>query len=268
MSDANRPDPVAAYWDDYLRAIEPDAGASRRVRRSLDRALVDRRRAAPVEAPAQPMPRAAAAFFVIKSSALSVGLALATLGGLHVGARALAPAELPTVEPRAPVEPISAHEPIATPEARRPAASLERPSIAAPLPADAAPAIAPVRRATTRADAKPNAAPAESTPAASPPLDALRAELLGGLMAGGSLAGGDVDLGRTGLEEALGDHLADAARTAGDQRHLAVQREQIGRHARLPFVVGLHTRGRRGPDRPSPLAHLTWKGPAGPITSV
>ena len=57
MSDANRPDPVAAYWDDYLRAIEPDAGASRRVRRSLDRALVDRRRAAPVEAPAQPMPR-------------------------------------------------------------------------------------------------------------------------------------------------------------------------------------------------------------------
>jgi|LNFM01.1.fsa_nt_gb hypothetical protein len=191
MSDANRPDPVAAYWDDYLRAIEPDAGASRRVRRSLDRALVDRRRAAPVEAPAQPMPRAAAAFFVIKSSALSVGLALATLGGLHVGARALAPAELPTVEPRAPVEPISAHEPIATPEARRPAASLERPSIAAPLPADAAPAIAPVRRATTRADAKPNAAPAESTPAASPPLDALRAELALMDRAKAALAAGD-----------------------------------------------------------------------------
>lgn len=181
MSDANRSDPVTAYWDDYLREIGPDARASMRVRRGLDRALVERRRTAPTDAPAQPMPRAAAAFFVIKSSALSVGLALATLGGLHVGARALAPAELPTVEPRAALEPIAAHEPIATPEARRPAASLERPSIAPPAPADAAPAIAPVRRATigatTRGGAKPSAAPAESTPVTSAPLDALRAEL-------------------------------------------------------------------------------------------
>ena len=51
-------------------------------------------------------------------------------------------------------------------------------------------------------------------------------QLLGGRVAVGGLARGDVDLGAA-LDEAARDHLADAARAAGDQRRASFQREDI-----------------------------------------
>lgn len=194
MSDANRSDPVTAYWEDYLREIGPDARASMRVRRGLDRALVERRRTAPTDAPAQPVPRAAAAFFVIKSSALSVGLALATLGGLHVGARALAPAELPAIAAPAGAAPsIATQDPQATAVPRR---SPELPSIG-PAPSEVgvptiAPTQAPMRapsEAPRRTNTKPSPAPTPVPPAIAP--DALRAELALMDRAKAALAAGD-----------------------------------------------------------------------------
>lgn len=197
MSDANRPDPVTAYWEDYLREIGPDARASVRVRRGLDRALAERRRVAPTDAPAQPMPRAAAAFFLLKSSALSVGLAIATLGGLHVGARALAPAELPPVAERVAAAPSSAtQEPRATAELRRSPAPPELPPVE-PAPSEAsAPTVAPARAPTRapieaprHASAPPSTAPTPAPPPVAP--DDLRAELALMDRAKTALAAGD-----------------------------------------------------------------------------
>src|SRR5690606_21482031 len=53
------------------------------------------------------------------------------------------------------------------------------------------------------------------------------------LVAGARLARGDVDLRALG-DEAGGDHLADAARAAGDQGDAALQREEIGEHSGGP----------------------------------
>ena len=54
-------------------------------------------------------------------------------------------------------------------------------------------------------------------------------QLLGGGGHGGFLAGDDVHLG-AGQDEALGEHLADAARPAGDDGDLAVDGEQLVDH--------------------------------------
>jgi hypothetical protein len=95
-------------WADYEAAIGPPPGAAARIRARVDRAVARRDRVEPREAEA---PRAAAAILVLKSSAMSVAIAVATLGGLHVAAKAIAPApaELPAVvaapeQPRAPIE--------------------------------------------------------------------------------------------------------------------------------------------------------------------
>lgn len=240
MSDANRSDPVTTYWDDYLREIGPDARASMRVRRGLDRALVERRRMAPTDAPAQPVPRAAAAFFVIKSSALSVGLALATLGGLHVGARALAPAELPAIAAPAGAAPsIATQDPHATAVPRR---SPELPSIE-PAPSEVAvPAIAPMRApvrapsdAPRRTSTTPSPAPTPVPPAVAP--DALRAEL----------ALPDALRAELALPDALRAELAlmdraKAALAAGDDAQLL---RLVGEHAER-FPAGSMIEERRG----------------------
>ena len=53
--------------------------------------------------------------------------------------------------------------------------------------------------------------------------DAPGTQFLGGLQTGRRLARTDIDLGAAGLQIALGDHLADAARTAGDQGDAPVE---------------------------------------------
>jgi hypothetical protein len=66
---------------------------------------------------------------------------------------------------------------------------------------------------------------------------ALRPQFLGRLDARRSLARRDVDLRGARLEKTLGDHLADAARAAGHQRDLTVERKQIRGHESPPFPI-------------------------------
>ncbi len=68
--------------------------------------------------------------------------------------------------------------------------------------------------------------------------DAARSELGGRCVAGGGLARRDVDLGAEG-DEAGGDHLADAARAAGDERRAPGEGEEVGRsHGVSGFQLG------------------------------
>jgi hypothetical protein len=105
------------------------------------------------------------------------------LGGLHVGARALAPAELPPVAERVAAAPSSAtQEPRPTAEPRRSPASPKLPSVE-PTPSEApVPVVAPARTPTRAPidaprpeNAKPGAARTPTPPPVAP--DDLRAEL-------------------------------------------------------------------------------------------
>lgn len=152
----------AAGWAEYEAAIAPPPDAAARIRARVDRVVARRDRvvAAPSESATESpveAPRAAAAIFFMKSSALSLGIALAGLGTLHLSARAIAPvpAELPAVvavdTPRSPTIPeppatsatvLPAHEPAppVTPPTTAPLdpSALDRPGVGVPARARAA----------------------------------------------------------------------------------------------------------------------------------
>lgn len=186
MVDPKRTDPIAPYWDDYMHEIGPDPRAASRVRGRLDDALRRRGTVASNDAPPQPVQRAAAVIFMIKSSAISVGIAMAGLGGLHLGARAITPAELPpvahVVEPAADVAPEAPRAPEAVTQ------PVPQPSTTAGEPVD--PPLVVVT--PTRAPRSPVAATA---PAPVPPptsaVDTLRAEIELMDRAKSALAAGD-----------------------------------------------------------------------------
>lgn len=134
-------------WADYEATIAPPADAAARVRARLDRTLATRGQT--IEGDRAQASKAAAAILVLKSSAISVTIAVATLAGLHVGARAItAPAEPPAMLAPSRVEPESSSP--ATPIAIAPAGSVAptTTTIVAPEPAPPRePVIAPRRSA-------------------------------------------------------------------------------------------------------------------------
>ncbi len=155
-----------AAWRAFAGSIAPDGDAQARV---LDRvrARVQRsRRAESTDEDAQPTPlrRAAAAVLVMKSSAISVGLAGGTLLSIKLIAAALRPSA-PAPEPPAVVipEPPSATQPVAHAPPRAPAPPQP---LVAPPSVEASPALPPEVQRPVRV-----AAPS------SPPEDPLQAEV-------------------------------------------------------------------------------------------
>lgn len=136
-------------WAEYEAAIAAPPDAAARVRARLDRRLAAREHIVADGDRAQAS-KAAAAILVLKSSAISVAIAAATLAGLHVGARAIAPpAEPPAVV--APSHDDSAAPPLpATPVAIAPATSVA-PVITSPDPVPVVEPVAPVRRGAPEA---------------------------------------------------------------------------------------------------------------------
>ncbi len=135
---------IEAGWRDYASAIAPPQDAAARVRARVDRTLATRGDATAAAEPraAAAMPRAAAAVLVLKSSALSLGIAFAALGTLHVGAKVLAdpPAEPPTIA-AAHEEPVEEAAPAAP--AVVPVASPSAVPVAADTPAPVAATVTP-----------------------------------------------------------------------------------------------------------------------------
>jgi hypothetical protein len=117
-------------WADFEASIAPPRDAAARVRARIDRALAARSVATHDDR--TQAHKAAAAILVLKSSAIAVTIAVATLAGLHVGARAIAP---PAELPAAPVVAAASIEPEAPPPAM--------PAAVAPPPIAASPANAP-----------------------------------------------------------------------------------------------------------------------------
>jgi hypothetical protein len=153
-------DDLDACWNDYAVAIAPPPDAAARIRARVQRAVAQRDRVVDTadEPAPQPVTRAAAAVLWMKSSALSVGIAVAALGGLHVAARVRSttppPAELPAIV--AAPEPTSQRLDVPPPP---PVAAIP----AAPAPSTAPPPVEPIERpaiARPRASAP---APASST---------------------------------------------------------------------------------------------------------
>jgi hypothetical protein len=145
-------------WADYEAAIGPPPGAAARIRARVDRTIAGRERVAPHKAE---LPRAAAAIVVLKSSAMSVAIAVAALGGLHLIAKTVAPApaELPAVAqasepapaPVGPTPPVAAASiPEVTPVESSPPPVLAPPTVARPRAI--APAAAPTPAVDTLAE--------------------------------------------------------------------------------------------------------------------
>ncbi|HWB75094.1 MAG TPA: hypothetical protein VG755_09055, partial [Nannocystaceae bacterium] len=133
-------------WADYEAAIAPPSDAAARVRARLDRTLATRGHS--VEDDRAQASKAAAAVLVLKSSAISVTIAVATLAGLHVGARAItAPAEPSTVVATS-VDEAEVAPPPAAGVAVAPTRSVAPPTITAPEPVPLQePVVAPRRSA-------------------------------------------------------------------------------------------------------------------------
>lgn len=179
------------YWEAFARSLTPTAADAARVREGLQRRLAQLRPVedAPAIATPEPAarerPRAAAAAVVFaKSTALSVGIAVTALGGLHLGARALAPtpAELPTtsssVASDAAPETASRHGGGTTTPASTPTAAPTSTTIVAPEPAPQSTTTA--RASTTASPRSGTRTTGSDTPAHEPalaPADALRQEL-------------------------------------------------------------------------------------------
>ncbi|MFO0631297.1 MAG: hypothetical protein U0168_00445 [Nannocystaceae bacterium] len=188
------------YLDAFARAIEPGPGDAARVRRSLQRRLA----AAAAQAPAVTRPRAAAAVvMVVKSTALSIGIAATALGSLHLAVRAWTPAPATLPAAPQPTPPPAAAAPRHAPAVAPVAAPIAAP--APVLPAPAAPAAAaPSRRVAAIRATAPAGAAATSAAAA----DDLRAELELIEPARTALARGDDRGARPWLERHAREHTA------------------------------------------------------------
>ncbi|MBX7077681.1 MAG: hypothetical protein K1X88_00755 [Nannocystaceae bacterium] len=190
------------YWDAYARAIEPDASDAARVQRALQRRLAARAREQ--EAPAPQQPRAAAAFvLLLKSTALSVGIAATALGGLAVAARTWAP--VPATLPATPAAARASADaaPSVAPVPATPPITTAPVTAAEPVPQTipvATPASAPRRTSEPRAERTTEVA---TTPAAD---DALRAELELIERARAALGRGDETDARRSLERHAREH--------------------------------------------------------------
>lgn len=136
-----------AAWHAFARSIAPDDDAQARVLQRV-RARVEGREARDDDdVPAEPqMRRAAAVVLVLKSSAISVGLAGGTLLSIKLIAAALQPSAPPA--PPAPVAVVEAPAVVPThAPARAPAPA---PRAIAPAPVVEPPSIAPVVQRATR----------------------------------------------------------------------------------------------------------------------
>jgi hypothetical protein len=170
------------YWEAFARSLSPTAADAERVRAGLLRRLAQVRPVAqePAAAPPREAPRAAAAVVLFaKSAAISVGLAVTALGGLHLGARALSPtpAELPTRVATATEVP-RGDAPVPSRRIVEPPAPATSPSLA-PVTPTLAPQATPTTRTTARAPGS-TSAPSrggETIAAAMAPADALQQEL-------------------------------------------------------------------------------------------
>lgn len=156
--DAEMPEPSAqaeAAWHAFARAIEPDDDAQARVLERV-RARVSARADVDDDAPGPRMPKAAAVVLVLKSSAISVGLAGGTLLSIKLMAAALQPSAPPA--PPAPIASVDAPAVVPAPApARAPAPA---PQAIVPAPVVEPPAIAPTVQRPTRTPA-PTTASAE-----------------------------------------------------------------------------------------------------------
>ena len=169
------------YWEAFARSLSPTAADAERVRAGLLRRLAQVRPVAqePAAAPPREAPRAAAAVVLFaKSAAISVGLAVTALGGLHLGARALSPtpAELPTPVAAATDVP-RATAPVASRRVVEPPTAASSPALAptTPMPAsDPTPTVRTSARPSSSTSAPPRS---EAVPSAMAPADALRQEL-------------------------------------------------------------------------------------------
>lgn len=178
MDDRVPRDHESACWAEYEDAIGPPPGAAARIRARVDRVIARRDDAEPrVDTVAEErVPRAAAVILMMKSSAMSIAIAFAALGSLHLGARAIAPTpaelparvETPQEDPRPAIEvppPIevasiptttTVPEPPPVPETSPP--PITRPRASAPTPAPTATSVTDALAEETALIARANAA--------------------------------------------------------------------------------------------------------------
>lgn len=166
MTDERMSAAAESAWRAFADALEPDDRAQARVLQRLRARATER-----VDAAGEGTRRIAASLFVIKSSALSVGIATGALLAIKVAVVSVQALGRPqaSVEPPPVIEPAKASE-AAPRRASAPATNVAPPSAPAAI-AGSPPAVSPT------APSRRVATPAVSPPASLPAADALRAEL-------------------------------------------------------------------------------------------